>query len=58
MSVSAYLAAGFMWVIAWNTILRFRDHTTLPEMTQPTNVLALVFTWPWQVAVWLADPLF
>jgi hypothetical protein len=55
-SAGAYLAVGFVWVIAWNTSLRFRDHTALPEMSQPTNVLALVLTWPWQSVVWLADP--
>jgi len=41
MALGAYLALGFVWVTAWNTVLRFSDHTVLPEMTQPTNVFAL-----------------
>jgi hypothetical protein len=57
-AASAYVALGLLWVVVWNTTLRFRDHFILPEVSGPVMVLATVLTWPGQAVGLLLDPFF
>ena len=55
---SAYVALGIVWVVVWNTTLRFRDHFILPEVSGPVMVLATVLTWPGHTVGLVLDPLY
>jgi hypothetical protein len=57
-AASAYVALGLVWVVAWNTTLRFKDGFILPEVSEPMIVLATVLTWPGQAAGLVLDPFY
>ena len=48
----AYLGCGVLWVLAWNSALRFHEDILLPELRDPDRVLVTVATWPWQAFGW------
>lgn len=44
-----YLAIGVVWVVAWNSMFRFRGHIELLAVSDPVAFVATALTWPWQL---------
>jgi hypothetical protein len=47
-----YLTAGCVWVVAWNTWLRFRDDMLVTPLTGPVEIVSSVLIWPWTTVMW------
>jgi hypothetical protein len=42
-----YVAIGAIWVVAWNSVFRFRGHIELLVVSDPVSLVVTVLTWPW-----------